>query len=260
MTKHKLDQLFKEKLDQIEIEPSEIAFSKLQDKISGRKKPMVWFYMAASLSLVLCLSIWFWVSRSQEVVNIATADLPTEEVTSLAGRTEKVQEESSPSEETIVITEAPEMTASVIVHTTDKSKTAPTSKKGVIPTNPQMATIESPNLAAEEVSELTTEEIRQVENTELILKMENSTIVAEVSQEVETETIERPLPKVKIIYKSGRRRNQTLVAKSIIPSDSSSVKDGAFNRILNSARSLANGSLIADLRDAKENFFNKNDD
>lgn len=259
MTKHKLDQLFKDKLEHSEMVPSEVAFQKFQSKISGSKKSMVWLYIAASLSLILSFSTWFWVNTTEESVEIATINSPTNEVTSELNESEVDLTNSTTNLNSVEETDVSEVSETIvadIVEARDNMRTK--IPKETIPAEADMPLTEPEELIAQDVIEKV--DVQEVEMPDLILESENATIVAESEvQDLTTDVIEKSLPKVKITYISGRKK-KSLVAESKVTLDSTNVKDGTFNRILNSARSLANGSLIADLRDAKENFFNKNDD
>ncbi len=259
MTKHKLDQLFKDKLEHSEIVPGGVAFQKFQNKISERKKSTGWVYIAASVSIVLSFSTWFWVNNSQESVEIASINSPTNEVISEVNEPEVDLTNSikslKPIEETI-ISEVSETIVAEVAETPDNIGPI-ILKETILKTN--MPLMQPEELIAREIVEKVNN-VQEVEIPDLIMKSENALIVAESEvQDVTTDVVEKSLPKVRITYISGRTK-KSLVAESKVTSDSSNVKDGTFNRILNSARSLANGSLIADLRDAKENFFNKNDD
>ena len=66
MNKNRLDQLFRDKLNQIEIEPSENALAKFDKQIAGKRGTAWWWYVAASLSLLAISVGIFWSTNSPE--------------------------------------------------------------------------------------------------------------------------------------------------------------------------------------------------
>ena len=265
MTKHKLDQLFKDKLEHLEVSPSEAALEKFQSKINRKTKSSVYLWLAASVSLILGIALWALIKQPIEETGVDMAQVepevdspqvgtPNEPVPETSNEIEAVEEmsneplvatiESESDEEPVT----PKESIELLEETTDNEVNVPI--EAVI--DPE------PKTYITEVMEEDEQVIDSIEN--FVLTIDNEIQVADNQPIVEEVTPDpKPLPKVRITYISGRRKNKNL-AQNTAPIDSTTVKDGAINKILNSARNLANGTLIADLRDVKENFFNKNDD
>ena len=254
MTRHKLDQVLKDKLEQLSVIPSQRANDKFESLLNKKGTP-IWWYVAASVSLVITLSWWYWSKQDSvemtPVIAAEPSELKTEAITS--GNSDELE---------------------VADMRIDKS---PKNEVADIPSQNYVETLS----VVEEQEEDDTLKVRTTELTDVYVAVLNAELPSDsssilennvqiVSAEVEEiinedisgDTLNNqpiPLPVVRITFKSGKKK-KTLLAESKVPSDSSQVKNGALNAILNSAKNLANGSLIADLRDAKENFFNRNDD
>ncbi len=264
MTKHKLDQLFKDKLEHTTVEPSSMAFEKFQNQISGKKKPLAWFYIAASVSLILGVSTWFWTKNYEESVDIASTEANiVDPIYDLDGWAEDVQQSNSAlTLEQVPNASVPGSAAPLVADTKEVPSTVNVTiaQKETSPALEIIAVAQSKDLRAKEVIDKEESEALK-EIPELDLESDHPVLVVATNEieEIREPTV-KPLPKVKITFISGKKKRKSLIAEANMSADSTNVKDGTFNKILNSARSLANGSLIADLRDVKENFFNKNDD
>jgi|GEM_PF-5074824 len=71
MTKHKIDDLFKQKLAGSAFTPSTAAWSKLESQLAQKKKKGVFFYMSIAASLALLLTFGWLIWRSQAHVSQA---------------------------------------------------------------------------------------------------------------------------------------------------------------------------------------------
>ncbi len=59
MDQHNIDRLFREKLDGLEVTPTPQAWSEVERKLGGKKKPMI-YWVAASIALLLAASLILW--------------------------------------------------------------------------------------------------------------------------------------------------------------------------------------------------------
>lgn len=74
-----IDRLFRESLDQVEMQPSAAAWDQVQNRIAGKKAPWFWVSRVAAAILLLLASAWiFWSLRpeSSNIGPIATIDKP----------------------------------------------------------------------------------------------------------------------------------------------------------------------------------------
>jgi len=257
MTKHKLDQLFKNKLEQVEVTPSDAAFEKFSHRINDRKKGY-WYYIAASVSLLAIAAAVFWqVSENETSVQLtddSRSIIAKDSLRKIASDEMIAQSNSKPEEvnEKIVFDETPAKSV----------KVQPAIKRVEIieKQNLSVAIVAKEEITTEVKEPLETDRFNMIaQSTDSIPDISEAELIA-IVEEPETEEIEvKPLPVVTITYKSGKKK-KAILAENTAPRDTTNIKDGAFNKIFNSARSLADGSLIASFRDAKENLFNKNDD
>ena len=252
MTKNKLDQLFEKRLKELDVEPSVRAFEKFEQQLDGKRGRPIWFYIAAAISLLFIVSGVYWTNMNShlEVATLDTVEInPVEEETVsepiVSQKNPPVAIEVNPNQKLVKVDSKP----------VEKINHKDAQNIAEIEDN-TLATVEK-TVTVDEVIEVTEEEPAIDLNSEVTTQ---ASLADTDQKEAVEEKVERSLPKVKITYISGRKKKNALLAKSQVQPDTSQVKDGALNKIWNSARNLANGNLIADLRDVKENFFNKNDD
>ncbi len=69
MTKHKIDDLFNEKLAGSEFAPSPVAWSKLESQLAQKKKKGIIFWMSMAASVALLLTFGWLVFGSEEEIN-----------------------------------------------------------------------------------------------------------------------------------------------------------------------------------------------
>lgn len=210
-SKNNIDQLFREKLFSQEVAPSAIAW----DQVSGRinkKKPVILYWIAASITAILAISIVFWPVKEAEM-NLAISEVNHPTII-------EQQDIRIPNRELAEKVKA--------IYATANNET---DRKG-------KAAIDKQNM---DVLFVAMEEF-QIEAKAPSLAM--NWPVNEMVNIKKYEPLESPTVKI------------TYIASNTGSTEANDTK--MINRFWSVAQNLTNQSVLADLRDAKNNLFTKN--
>lgn len=252
MEANKIDELFKNGLQDLPSAPSPAAWGKLETMIQKKKKGVIfWYYgLAASIVLLLC-SIYLIRLYGQNM-------LMRDEVS--------VKEDVGVQHKDQVPTEVKE--EMVIEDYGMKESNLSPVKVQSVEDNPQKEVKQEMPLMAHQPKEI---EPKKEENV-LIERQVASNEEAGLLQDklfVTVDTVSMPMDKniavntntpsskrmpITIIYKRGTKKKSFLANENTMPKDST--KGSFFKSILDTKRGFANGDLFADIREAKANFFN----
>lgn len=259
MATHRLDQLFKKKLSKHTSAPSNDAWAKLETTLNQPSKKPIWIYRIAAAVLLLIMSgvvlYNFKITETGQIAEVKVEKSPL----------------VTPNENTKNIIEPKPNTNS---NETLNTPIIEEELQNVI--KPIIVIKESAIMLAQDLDNRKKEApqvvVKAIVNEQLPLKnliamddakthVENKAFkVNNVVMPVQKE--ERQRPKIKIIYKRGKKTQpQAMLAEN----DTTSKKKFNFNKIIDATKHITSGDLIADMRDAKDDFlsrgfdFNKSD-
>ncbi|MEQ9426430.1 MAG: hypothetical protein RJQ09_18555 [Cyclobacteriaceae bacterium] len=255
MSKHKLDSTFKKKLENVEVVPSAAAFQKFEGQLTEKKGGYIWLKVAASITILTVVAWAIFISNTNEP-QLADVTMPLEG--SIDEETQIASNKIEPTNiETIVEDKSPAALALDDNRTVEQAQIVPEIEAIQKPIEGKESERKALKPMVADVTDAAVDLMEEYPDIVIAEPVElEETLIADNSASIEEE---KELPAVKIIYKRGKKSPKTYVAEAQQPTDSISVKNGGFNKIINSAKSLTDGSLIASLRDAKDDFFNKND-
>ncbi|MEQ9403056.1 MAG: hypothetical protein RIM99_05680 [Cyclobacteriaceae bacterium] len=223
MDQQKIDQLFREKLDSFEVAPSAGAWSKVEKKITTERNPVKFYWIAASVSLLIIT----WVVWPQESVN---------DLTPIASEINHPVQIEGPE---LLLPQAP-----VITKKEERLVVAKVMKQPAAQLVANTTEAGSKEAMEESIPELNIE--NAVVNTE--------TMQPEVLKQPELEKLETfepaagfetDLSKVKITYISSATE------KRQAPDSVSGIK-----KLFAIAGKLSPGDVLADIKTAKDDFIN----
>ena len=222
MDQRKIDRLFREKLDTHEVVPSSQAWEKVEKQISSRNNQRGYYWIAAAVSLIMIG--WFaWPSE-----NVKNEWLPI----------------------------ASEINHPKQLDFFDFTWSIPAIKQKAQMRIPQpVATIKNPDPLDKPVASIVKSEHSNIELYEPETMNESKSFVAELEEgeifnqpiSPKGDELETRVARVKITYISSSKK-QTLIQ----PEDSSK----RFKKLFAFAENLSPGEVLADLRSAKDDFFN----
>lgn len=248
MSTHKIDNLFKKKLSKHTIAPSSDAWAKMESALEQPAKKPVWLYyrIAAAVLLLFISVIVFYQFQKTEMEQLVEVPMENSNLEAQANILEK------------------------------ENKTVPQNADGNKKLNDKNSketkneVLKAPriikNLVAKQT--ITKEPIETQEDKVPIISqpIENNFIAMEDKVNIENKEFKvknvvlpkqeekKSRPKVKIIYKRGKSpAPQALLAKN----DTTSKKKFNFNKIIDVTKHITSGDLIADMRDAKDDFFSR---
>jgi len=250
MINRRIDEFFKNKLGNGEIQPDISVNEKFLAQLAKRRTGFIWWKVAASVA-ILGIATWVFLSPNEmpktteivksvetEATSTSIALIQTDKIDNLTQIT-KVAPEVKIQEKVPQITEEVEpeleMVASVQLAVNN-------------------AQIPKEKMNENFVTEQKIDDDRVIPTPEELPDLSNELKVASSEKIVNV----KKLPVVRITYISGNKKRQKQMTEAIAKTDTSKVSP--LNRIFIGAISLADGSLIAGLRDTKEDFFNRNND
>ncbi len=142
--KNKTDQFFREKLDQVEFQPSDQAWKMLQSSI-GSKKTTSWAtYMkvAASLVLLLTLGLLFYPKQNQQAPTIAEVTSPALQEVAMIEVPSQFSSETEPQET------SSQQTTTAVVGSKESAVESVPKQKAII----ELASIEEINISNESIA------------------------------------------------------------------------------------------------------------
>jgi len=255
-----IDQLFSDKLHQAEVTPSKAAWDKLEGNLAGqnRKKAGIWLKVAAAvlILIVAALSLKFYLDEENGQSKFANAseeflNAPYPIQTELAGiYLDDVladYEENLAAQQKVkknIFTVQPSATVDHLTSKSNKQKSK---------TNTQLIAMEDNNKQSQTstgnptkvtdvvaVAEVTSD----ASTNNLVIDKVISKSMIEHIEPLNTVAInDEALPKVTITYRSSTEKAEKEKGKFSI------------KKVFNSAKKLANGELMADLREAKDGFI-----
>lgn len=239
----KLDEFFKEKLDQHSIKPSTLAWERLENQLPQKPESnkRLWWAIAASISLLLMAGYLFY----PKYENISEENMMAEEV-----QQEMVQENQPETEKPAILESSPAQTqAEETQEPISPPVQTPQTQKKTKPTSTPSFKTAPQNLIAQ-TETIPTEEIKLIESPDLKSEIPEVNIpLAEtpiLNQTVaEAKTTKEPLYRVSI-YSDGIKRED--VNKNLITELGKKVStvEGFIGKVDNG---------FADLQDAKNNLF-----
>ncbi|MDA0195255.1 MAG: hypothetical protein O2887_17010 [Bacteroidetes bacterium] len=248
MNDRRIDEFFKSKLGNAEIQPNISANGKFLAQLEKRKKGFTWWKVAASIA-ILGVATWLFLSPNEisktveigksletEAASTSPELIKTDGVDNLAQITD-VAPEVDMQEQVPLITKEIEPDVEIVAH---------------VQVAVNKATIPKEKMTENFVPEQKIEDTIIIPTLEELPDLSNELQVASNEQIVDG----KELPAVRITYISGKKKRQ--MTETMAKTDTSKVSP--LNRIFIGAISLADGSLIAGLRDAKEDFFNRKND
>ncbi|MEO9482155.1 MAG: hypothetical protein ABJG47_01860 [Ekhidna sp.] len=226
MDQHKIDRLFREKLDQIEGTPSPKAWSQVEKQIRPKKTPIV-YLVAASVSLLL-ISWIIWPEDSQ------------------ANLTPIASEVNRPVNQRIPDFVIPEIDGAEDKQTEGMKPLQKTTQR------PQVQTQFASNKSMDENPQIQKDLVPEIDNvsTEAVVaevEMEEPVILDEVK-----EVIEKPAFKaVKITYIASNSNGKKTEGEAQ-KNDST----GVLKKFIAFTEKIAPGDMLADMKTAKDNLLN----
>jgi hypothetical protein len=245
MATHKLDQLFKKKLNKHTSVPSVDAWARVEANLEQSSKKPIWiFYRVAAAVLFIVISgVVLYNYQNTEEKQVADVEV---------NETPKIAQESI----------RPKLQKSEIQTPTLIEEEVQKEVKQIIESKPKetfLAQNDTKNV--EESSQIDIKEV-----VILDLPEENLIAMEDAKSHIENKAFKvnnvvlpkqkenKPRPKVKIIYKRGKKTQpQAMLAKN----DTTSKKKFNFNSIIDATKHITSGDLIADMRDAKDDFLSR---
>ena len=227
MDQHNIDRLFREKLGGVEVAPSPKAWNEVEKQIGGKKKP-VFYWVAASITLLLTVSVVLWPNQpASNQLSLGEADhpiLPNDQGLSIPVAADL----SKPKQEKAVATPA-----------------RPVQQKARIV---QVAKVElTEDVKAESNNPL---EIPEMEIKRVVALEETTIPVSEVPEMEDASTVEEKIDysAVKITYIAS---NKSIMEDEITESDSS----GVFKKFIAFTEKIDPGEMLADIKTAKDDLL-----
>ena len=227
MDQHNIDRLFREKLGGVEVAPSPKAWNEVEKQIGGKKKP-VFYWVAASITLLLTVSVVLWPNQpASNQLSLGEADhpiLPNDQGLSIPVAADL----SKPKQEKAVATPA-----------------RPVQQKARIV---QVAKVElTEDVKAESSHPL---EIPEMEIKRVVALEETTIPVSEVPEMEDASTVEEKIDysAVKITYIAS---NKSIMEDEITESDSS----GVFKKFIAFTEKIDPGEMLADIKTAKDDLL-----
>lgn len=223
MDRQNIDRLFREKLDQMEVTPSNKSWSQVEKQIRPKKTPIV-YWVAASISL-LFISWIVWPDASQQ------------ELTPIAS------EISHPVNQEMPAFEIP------VIETKEEAKKPQPIQKVQRPSNtqPQFAVNKTKIEKQEIIKDIAPEiEGKDIKTAVAQVELEKPTIPEEVMAEVEKPAFKAV--KITYIASSSKKSSNEETQKN----DST----GVLKKFIAFTEKIDPGDMLADMKTAKDNLFN----
>lgn len=262
MSNHKIDQLFKNKIEGYTIKPSSEAWMKLDAQLNpGNKKGIIWWSsIAASVAIVVAITLWTISTTDNGLDNNAVALQDNTATTPESQNNDTNDSDQQP------IAEQPENTPIAVIEQVEEAKNKATtddreSNDMIPPKNKEERVNEQVEKLVPETNDLENEEdaesIEEIINNITPVNSDELLAVNEIEpiQEVEIKRDEQIRGSVKIIY----------TLQPVVKTDSSILnpkkKNSSFNKMVAFAKDITESENgIGNLREAKDNLlsFKKN--
>jgi hypothetical protein len=249
MATHRLDQLFKKKLNKHTSAPSNDAWAKLETTLNQPSKKPIWIYRIAAAVLLLILSgvvlYNFHITETDQIADVKVEKLPF--VAPIENKENLIEPKSNSNEtlNTPIIEETPQRAIKSII---------------VIKESATMLAQDLDNRKEKEPQGVATVVVNEQLPLEDLIAMDDAKSHVEnkafkVNNVVmPAQKEEKPRPKIKIIYKRGKKiQPQAMLAEN----DTTSKKKFNLNKIIDATKHITSGDLIADMRDAKDDFLSR---
>jgi len=257
MATHRLDQLFKKKLNKHTSVPSNDAWAKLEATLNPPSKKPIWIYRIAAAVLLLIISgvvlynIQF--VEKDQVAEVKIQELP------FVAPNENIENLIEPKSKSNEILNTPII---------EEEPQGATKQNIVVKERGTLLAQVSDNSKGKKLQEVTTVAVNEQLPLEDLIAMDDAkTHIENKAFKVNNVVMpgqrqEKSRPKIKIIYKRGKKTQpQAMLAEN----DTTSKKKFNLNKIIDATKHITSGDLIADMRDAKDDFlsrgfdFNKSD-
>ena len=269
MTKHKIDDLFHQKLGNSEFTPSPAAWSKLESQLAQKKKKSIIFWMSTAASVALLLTFgWFvWKSEDNILPKETIAQNSIEQVVD-ASSIDSVQTQnniSTKTEKTSIKESVKPLGKELKQEDRVKNEVKQPKKMQKTPVQKQRTPLvviqQKNNLAQNDIED----KIQQNPSTKVL---ENQKILIEKLQQNTNEAVAINMPVEQIENPTKESKSIKLVytlKPAISPEDitqqsTKEVKTSSFKKVMALAKNIKeNPRGIGSLRNAKNNFlsFNK---
>ncbi len=258
MAAHKLDQLFKKKLNKHVSEPSDEAWNKMEAMLDQPTSKSIWFYykVAAAITLLMIVGWATYKLQLGDIRNGKLAEIDREIIEDVAQNNPLITKKT---EKVETITTERINQNSVVKERLPKTESF---QKKQIALQPQEAIIVEQNIVKEKEVPVVEEIINQDEEMLAINetsgyspeKVESLNNQPEQQEKQETSSEKKRKP-IRIIYKRGKRKTQpqTMLAEN----DTTNRKKFNFNSIIDATKNITSGDLLADIRSAKDDFFSQ---
>jgi len=263
MTKHKTDDLFKQKLAGSEFAPSPAAWSKLESQLAHKKRKGIIFWMSTAASVALLLTFGWLIFISQN--NIVTPDKIAQnnipEIIDIApSDSVRTQEAASTKDEIIVQENILKEEKEPNDQKQNKTDQSIKKQKTPKPSEPLIIIQQKSNLAINDTPETTQENV-------LIEKMENEVIITDVLVLNTSEVVTANTPNQQTSAPSKESGSIKLVytlkpaisSESIAQETAEKTKNSPFKKVVAFAKNIKeNPQGIGNLRNAKNSFLSLN--
>lgn len=228
MNNENIDRFFREKLDQVEITPSQNAWSQIEQQIHRRKTPVA-YWVAASIS-ILCLS-WgiIWLTRAESASSV----------------TPIASEINHPTPPNVIAFNIPAISHDKI----EEVEPVSPQKQAIIASNQRVTKLAKSAPIVVTRKPIPTDTIASIENKETMVASveENIQETTKVSAE-EPSVKKQQFKSVKITYIAAAKPQKEKIQKT----DSTK----AFKKFIAFAGKLDPGNMLADIKTAKDNLLN----
>ncbi|MEP5613041.1 MAG: hypothetical protein ABJP45_12370 [Cyclobacteriaceae bacterium] len=228
MDQQKIDRLFREKLDSLEVAPSAKSWSEVEKKIGANRNPIKFYWIAAAVSAIII----GWVVWPKEDVM---------EFTPIASEVDHP-----------VLEATPDLTLPILERKAQEKLIDPKIRKQVNAQLVAQEPVKVKDVPNEKIEELPLVELESKTAKAVAEVQEVETIPLEIESTVETineqidNKIKVDLSKVKITYIAATEQE--------IKQEKDSV--GAFKKFIAFAGKISPGDVLADIKTAKDDFIN----
>lgn len=255
MAAHKLDQLFKRKLDKHASVPSNDAWAKMETMLDKPARKPVWFYYKVAAAILL-LFITGWVTYSIQIDNVKESKLTVNDVIS----SEPIE---STSKNKLASSSSKNVKNTNQVLQVKKEELNPLKSKHSRNPKEQLAIDKQKKSGLKVDSQLEIILDNEVTTSQTMIALNEDVTKAPILKKVElinakgsnndVKPKKKRLP-IKIIYKRGKKTQQKAL---LAQNDTTDRKKFNFNSIIDATKNISSGDLLADIRDAKDNLFSQ---
>lgn len=264
MTKHKIDDLFQQKLGDSEFSPSPAAWSKLESQLGQKKKKGIifWMSMAASIALLLTFGWLIWRSGEGVLPTQTIAGNNVEQIENIISiDSVEVQNKSSSKTKELNVEEPVKSSEKKTIKTPLKKNTREpknTQKQSVKKQKAPLIIIQQKsNLAQNNTSKKLQKDVvtKETENQTLLIESLQQDTKEVFATNIAAEKVEKPAKEsgsIKIVY----TLKPAISSESLAEQTTEKTKASPFRKAVALAKNMKeNPKGIGSLREAKNNFL-----